>query len=63
MQKNTNQSNESYIVSSLSPKKSITTNPIDKGGFVAKINELGNGMNTGRISNVTVPVSSYNKKQ
>ena len=59
MQKNTNQSNESHIVNSLSQKKSITTNPIDKGGFVAKINELGNGMNAGRISNSTVLSALY----
>ncbi len=59
MQKNTNKSNESYITASLSPKKSITTNPIDKGGFVAKINELGNGMNIGRMVNIAVPPSPF----
>ena len=56
MHKNKNKGTESNTVDSLSPKQSMTTNPIDKGGFVAKINELVGGGNTGRvITNVTVP--------
>lgn len=58
MQKNTNKSKESYIVGSLPEKKSTTTNPIDKGGFVAKINELGSGMNAVRMSNGMVSAAS-----
>ncbi len=39
----------------LSPLKSITTNPIDKSGLVAKINILGSGMNS-----VSAPVGILN---
>lgn len=59
MQKETDKSSQSYKTGSQSHKKSKTTNPIDNGGLVAKINVLGNGMNSGRISNVNVPSSSY----
>jgi len=41
--------------SNLSPSKSITTNPIDKSGLVAKINILGSGMNS-----VSAPVGILN---
>lgn len=51
MQKHNNNNTETYNnQNNLSPKKSITTNPIDKSGLVAKINVLGSGMNTGKLA-------------
>ena len=50
MQKHNNKIETSNNQNNLSPKKSITTNPIDKSGLVAKINVLGSGMNTGKLA-------------
>ena len=51
MQKQNNNNTETYNnQNNLSPKKSITTNPIDKSGLVAKINVLGSGMNSGKLA-------------
>lgn len=52
MQKDYNKT-ETYN-DNLSPNKSITTNPIDKGGLVAKINVLGSGINTVKMSHNSV---------
>ena len=38
----------------LSSQKQIATNPIDKGGLVAKINVLGSGINSGKMTHTFV---------
>ncbi len=38
----------------LSSQKQITTNPIDKGGLVAKINVLGSGISSGKMTHTFV---------
>lgn len=50
MQRDKNKTTESYKNSSLSPSQTITTNPIDKSGLIAKINVLGSGMNPGKMA-------------
>lgn len=52
MQKDYNKT-ETYN-NNLSPNKSITTNPIDKSGLVAKINVLGSGINSVKMSHSSV---------
>ena len=50
MQKDKNNTETYNNQNNLSSQKSITTNPIDKGGLVAKINVLGSGMNSGKVT-------------
>ncbi len=55
MQKNKNTTDISYSQKpKISPPKNNTTNPIDTG-LVAKINILGSGMNSGKMSHSTIP--------
>ena len=54
MQKHRDKLRETKKSDSLSQKDSIVTNPLDNSGLIAKINVLGNGISSGRISNVTV---------
>ncbi len=61
MQKDNNKVQESYKSSSLSPKKQIISNPIDKSGLIAKINVLGSGMNPSKMTNV-IASSHHNDK-
>ncbi len=50
MQKSKEIKENSYNKEKLSPQQSITTNPIDKSGLVAKINILGSGMNSSKMA-------------
>ena len=50
MQKNKNNTETYNNQNNLSSQKSIITNPIDKGGLVAKINVLGSGINSAKVT-------------
>ena len=63
MQKDKNKIQELNQADSLSPKKTRITNPIDRTGLVAKINVLGSGIKSAKISNMTsVPTVHHNDK-
>ena len=60
MQKENNKTETYNNQNNLSPKKSISTNPIDRSGLVAKINVLGSGMSSGKL---THSVTNYHSEK
>lgn len=54
MQKNNNLTDNKIKNKTLSNKNSITTNPIDNSGLIAKINILGSGMNTVKMPHANI---------